>query len=72
MKLFPAATAANRISDCTILMGGVLCGVLGFSLVLPLAMSSPYPTLKQGDWGRPTGFKPTGFDRRRFNPTGSV
>ena len=50
MKLFPAATAANRISDNTVLMGSVLCGVFGFSLVLPLAVSSPYPTPKQGDW----------------------
>jgi hypothetical protein len=50
MKLFPAATAANRISDNTVLMGSVLCGVFGFSLVLPLAVSSPYPTPKQSDW----------------------
>jgi hypothetical protein len=35
----------------TFLMGGALCGVLGFTLVLRLALSSPYPTLKQGDWG---------------------
>ncbi len=51
MKAIHAALSANRISDCTLVMGGALCGVLGFSLVLPLALSSPYPTLKPGDWG---------------------
>src|SRR5271155_1005646 len=51
MKLLHAATAANRISDSAVLMGGALCGILGFTLVLPLALSGPYPTLKQGDWG---------------------
>jgi hypothetical protein len=51
MKLLHAATAANRISDSTVLLGGALCGVLGVSLMLSLALSSPYPTLKQGDWG---------------------
>jgi len=65
MKVLHAETSANRISDCTILMGGALCGVLGFTLVLPLALSSPYPTLKQGDWGiqpassQQTSIKPT-------------
>jgi hypothetical protein len=51
MKAIHAALSANRISDCTLVMGGALCGVLGFSLVLPLALSSPYPTLKPGQWG---------------------
>jgi hypothetical protein len=45
-----AATSACRVSDCTVWMGGALCGVLGFSVALPLALSSPYPTLKPGDW----------------------
>jgi hypothetical protein len=49
MTLLHAATAANRISDNTVLMGGALCGVLGFSLLLPLALSSPYPTPQLGD-----------------------
>ena len=50
MKAFHAAISANRISDCAILVGGVLSGVLVFTVALPLALSSPYPTLKQGDW----------------------
>ena len=63
MKLFPAATAANRISDNTVLMGSVLCGVFGFSLVLPLAVSSPYPTLKQGDWiVQPASIRPASLE----------
>src|SRR6516162_8492552 len=63
MKLFPAATAANRISDNTVLMGSVLCGVFGFSLVLPLAVSSPYPTPKQGDWiVQPAAIRPASLE----------
>ena len=63
MKLFPAATAANRISDNTVLMGSVLCGVFGFSLVLPLAVSSPYPTPKQGDWiVQPASIRPASLE----------
>ena len=50
MKAFHAAITANRISDCAILVGGVLSGVLVFTVALPLALSSPYPTPKQGDW----------------------
>ena len=72
MKVIHAALSANRISDCTLVMGGALCGVLGFSLVLPLALSSPYPTLKPGRLGCSTGIKPTGFDAVSVNPTGSV
>ena len=63
MKLFPAATAANRISDNTVLMGSVLCGVFGFSLVLPLAVSSHYPTPKQGDWiVQPASIRPASLE----------
>ena len=63
MKLFPAATAANRISDNTVLMGSVLCGVFGFSLVLPLVVSSPYPTPKQGDWiVQPASIRPASLE----------
>jgi hypothetical protein len=50
MKAFQAATAANRISDCAILVGGGLCGVLVFTVALPLALSSPFPTPKHVDW----------------------
>ena len=70
MKLLHAATAANRISDSTVLMGGALCGVLGVSLMLSLALSSPYPTLKQGDWGiQPASSRPASIHRLP-NPTG--
>src|SRR5271154_7103329 len=53
MKAFQAATAANRISDCAILVGGGLCGVLVFTVALPLALSSPFPTPKHVDWAQP-------------------
>jgi hypothetical protein len=59
MKVPHAAKSTTRISDCTFLIGGALCGVLGFTLLLPLALSSPYPTLKQGDGGiRPAPSQP--------------
>ena len=31
-------------------MAGVVCGVLVFVVALPLALSSPFPTPKQGEW----------------------
>ena len=45
-----AARAADRISRCAILVAGVLCGVLVFFVAIPLALSNPFPTLKEGEW----------------------
>src|SRR5258707_2857904 len=45
-----AAYPADRISGCVILMTGLLSGVLLFVVALPLALSNPFPTPKQGAW----------------------
>jgi hypothetical protein len=45
-----AASAADRISRCAILVAGVLCGVLVFFVAIPLALSNPFPALKEGEW----------------------
>jgi len=50
MRAFGAARAADRISHATILVAGVLCGVLVFFVAVPLALSSPYPSPKAGSW----------------------
>jgi hypothetical protein len=42
--------SADRISSCAILLAGVVGGVLVFVVALPLAISSPFPTPKQGEW----------------------
>src|SRR5215475_1330518 len=41
---------ADRISSCAILLAGVVGGVLVFVVALPLALSSPFPTPRQGEW----------------------
>jgi hypothetical protein len=48
MKL--PAHCADRPSTCTILLAGLVGGVLVFMVVLPLALSSPFPTPKQREW----------------------
>jgi hypothetical protein len=48
MKL--PAHCADRTSSCTILLAGLVGGVLVFVVVLPLALSSPFPTPKQREW----------------------
>src|SRR5580704_9260800 len=50
MTRLRSAASADRISSCAILMAGVVCGVLVFMVALPLALSSPFPTPKQGEW----------------------
>ena len=45
-----AATAADRISRSAILVAGVLCGALVFFVAIPLALSNPFPTLKEAEW----------------------
>jgi hypothetical protein len=44
------AHSADRISSCAVLLAGVVGGVLVFVVALPLALSSPFPTPKQGEW----------------------
>src|ERR1700730_9819520 len=44
------ADSADRISNCAILLAGVVGGVLVFVVALPLALSSPFPTPKQSEW----------------------
>jgi len=44
------AASADRISSCAILLAGVVGGVLVFVVALPLALSSPFPTPRQGEW----------------------
>jgi hypothetical protein len=50
MRVPFAAVAADRISRAAILVAGVLCGVLVFFVAIPLALSNPFPSPKDGDW----------------------
>jgi hypothetical protein len=50
MRAFLAVSAADRISRTAITVAGVLCGVLVFFVAVPLALSSPYPSPKEGSW----------------------
>ena len=50
MRVFRPARSADRISSCAIILAGVVGGVLVFVVALPLALSSPFPTPKQGEW----------------------
>lgn len=49
MRVFRPAHSADRISSCAIL-AGVVGGGLVFVVALPLALSSPFPTPRQGEW----------------------
>ena len=44
-----AATAADRISHSAILVAGALCGALVFFVAVPLALSNPFPSPKEGE-----------------------
>jgi hypothetical protein len=50
MRASLAVSAADRISDTAVIVAGSLCGVLVFFVAVPLALSSPYPSPKEGDW----------------------
>jgi hypothetical protein len=50
MRAPRSTRSADRISSCAIIMAGVVGGVLVFVVALPLALSSPFPTPKQGEW----------------------
>src|SRR5215467_688581 len=44
------AHSADRISSYATLLAGVVGGVLVFVVALPLALSSPFPRPRQGEW----------------------
>ncbi len=50
MRAFHAARSADRISRSAIVLAGALCGVLVFFVAVPLALSSPFPSLKEETW----------------------
>jgi hypothetical protein len=50
MRVSLATISADRISHSTILVAGLLCGVLVFFVAMPLALSSPFPSPKEGEW----------------------
>jgi hypothetical protein len=50
MRASLATTSADRISHSAVLVGGTLCGVIVFFVAMPLALSSPFPSPKEGEW----------------------
>src|SRR5215470_12814280 len=50
MQAVHAAKAADRISHAAVMVAGALCGVLVFFVAAPLALSSPFPSLKEETW----------------------
>ena len=53
MRGHQAAKPADRISRTVILLAGVSCGAVAFTIGLPLAQSSPYPTARETLWATP-------------------
>src|SRR5258708_3962672 len=47
MRGHQAAEPADRISRAVILLAGVSCGAVAFTIGLPLAQSSPYPPARE-------------------------
>ena len=50
MRALLAVSTADRISHTAIVLAGALCGILVFFVAIPLALSSPYPSPKDGEW----------------------
>src|SRR3979411_3164604 len=50
MRALLAVSTADRISHTAIVLAGTLCGILVFFVAIPLALSSPYPSPKDGEW----------------------
>jgi hypothetical protein len=50
MRALLAVISADRISHFAILLAGALCGILVFFVAVPLALSSPFPALREGTW----------------------
>ncbi len=44
-----AAIAADRISRSAIMVAGALCGALVFFVAIPLALSNPFPSLRESE-----------------------
>jgi len=53
MRASLATISADQISRSAILVAGSLCGALVFFVAVPLALSSPFPSPKPGDWTIP-------------------
>jgi hypothetical protein len=45
-----ATSSADRVSHSAIVVAGTLCGVIVFFVAMPLALSSPFPSPKEGEW----------------------
>jgi hypothetical protein len=50
MRAALATISADHISRSALLVAGLLCGALVFLVAVPLALSSPFPSPKEGDW----------------------
>src|SRR3954447_21698280 len=53
MRGHQAAKPADRISRTVILLAGVSCGAVAFTIGVPLAQSSPYPAARETLWSTP-------------------
>src|SRR5436190_6782203 len=76
MRGHQAAKPADRISRAVILLAGVSCGAVAFTIGLPLAQSSPYPTARESLWAtpaspssQPTSASPAIGTNQRSKPT---
>src|SRR3989440_8140090 len=54
MRGHQATKPADRISRAVILLAGVSCGAVAFTIGLPLAQSSPYPAARESLWATST------------------
>src|SRR5215813_13335396 len=50
MKVSRPARSAEWMSSCAVLLAGAVGCVLVFAVALPLALSNPFPTPRQGEW----------------------
>src|ERR1700721_585778 len=50
MRAALATRSADRMSGVVMMAPAALSGVVVFGVALPLALSSPFPTPRQGDW----------------------
>lgn len=50
MRALLASLSTDRVSHSAILVAGTLCGGLVFFVAVPLAVSSPFPTPREGIW----------------------
>src|SRR5437762_8220058 len=57
MRGHQAAKPADRISRAVILLAGVSCGAVAFTIGLPLAQSSPYPVARESLWATSSSYQ---------------